>query len=191
MQQGGLSSITNINGTPTEHYNKTIWKKKFQCKNWTNMVQVKLLSTWTWCICSIVWKHMYLDSCDLFRSWSNYFRALYLCGVLSLWLSRSKCLNRYLLCRFLCLLWVKLLCCCNSLLPNTKKISRREIQKQEEQLYRLGIDNGKTCQPKLMVFMHLINENTKSKELIVCSFCSQHFRGPFQNIIWSHSKGNE
>jgi hypothetical protein len=72
-----------------------------------------------------------------------------------------------------------------------KKKSRREIQKQEEQLYRLGIDNGKTCQPKLMVFMHLINENTKSKELIVCSFCSQHFRGPFQNIIWSHSKGNE
>lgn len=50
----------------------------------------------------------------------------------------------------------------------------------------------KTCQPRhSMVLMHLINENPKSKELLVCPFCCQHFWGPSQNIFWSHSKGNE
>ena len=72
-----------------------------------------------------MWKRVYLDSCDLFRSWSNYFRSLHLiCGVLSIQLSRSKCFNRYLLCLFLRLLRVKLLRCCNSLLQNRKNISQ-------------------------------------------------------------------
>lgn len=78
------------------------------------------------------WQCRYLDSCDLFRCRANNFRSMHLlCVVFSIYqLSWIERFGRYLLCLFLGLFWVKLLCCRNSLLQTEKKISQ-EISELE------------------------------------------------------------
>jgi hypothetical protein len=99
----------------------------------TEEILVRCIHAWTpWN--ANRWQCRYLDSCDLFRRRANNFRSMcLLCGVLRICqLSWSKCFGRYLLCLFLSLFRVKLLCCCNPLLQKQKKDLHNDFRTKTE-----------------------------------------------------------